>query len=1811
MSIERKNRLRKSFRRHLRVESLENRRVLAFEIPVETPDLVVNTTQDISSSTDDYLSLREAIEEANMSAGAQDILFAIPLDDPGYNPVNGSWRIQPTSPLPQIDDTVNILGGNVFSGNVPIFPFAYSGPNGYTGNHTYWDESYNGSGDKEADGAELFGGFGDLTDGIVAQSNWDVEEVAENGPYVGWVNIDPTITFEFFEQTQFQELRVYLDDADGRGGVRAPASIIVNDNIFSLGEPEGSDPFVVLLDLSLLEPTSTLTVQLMRANNESWVFASEFEFVGLGEGAGIVELNGELAGSGTHGLHLAGGSSNSIVNGLVINGFGGAGIRIESNGNTISGNLIGTDVTGSTAIGNRNGIEIISFNPEQSASDNLIVDNLISGNGGVEHTVSAQAEPWDWNEVLNTAFQFGVQDGLPATIIDLASLEAEPGDTISVGYRRGLTDAFNFEPSVDGNGYVGSEFKNDDPGSSGNGFPSKYVNPEEYDVYLNALIGVFTDDEGNIITKDDAGNIIRNPLSIKNGRELIVPAGATRLQLGVNDDVFDLNRGELTVVVSGPRFGIGDPNNGNGVLISGFGPATGNELRNNLIGTDISGSYGIGNTHDGVAIFNPGATGNYVGGPHNPNLEQFSRNVIAGNGAHGVDIAFGASNNFVQGNLIGVNSFDGGESISTFAIPNGGVGVLINFGSNGNKIGTDLDGFGDEIEGNVISGNTQTGVQIEGSSGNSIAGNLIGTDVLGISALGNAAGVAILGGAHHNTVGGLDANQGNVISGNAFGGVEFVSGATNNQIVGNLIGTDVSGQEPIPNDVGIRLNGFFDQTSENEISNNVISGNNFGIILFGSQVFQNRIEGNLIGTNIDGDLPLGNNNDGIRILAGADNNSVGGEVTGGSAGVAPGNVISWNGGSGIYIEDSDSTNIQGNLIGIVGGLFSSSAPNQRNGIHLVNASNSQIGGVSTNFISSNAWDGIYIENRTITETLLLAVSSVPAGNNTILGNFIGTGGLGTESTLGNSGDGIEVQNSSGNVISSNLIASNQGNGIFLNGFETYGTEIVANLIGTDPSRTSPLGNGGHGIEILSAHDNIIGGEVTLFGSPGFHPGNVIVDNGGNGISITDSFSTDEGEVITNNIIQGNLIGISRPDSLASASIALGNRGHGVYVVNSSYMLIGGEAAGTRNIISSNGQDGVHLVDFNFPASDNTVQGNYIGTDHTGSIGMGNGDDGVEVNNTDRNRIANNVISGNGVENAGGDGVDIVGFAAFANTVIDNLIGTNAAGTAAIGNSGNGVFIQFAGSENTVIDNLISGNELNGVRVQATNSVMVAGNTVGTNVSGDDSIGNGENGILVEDSSFTQVVENLVSGNALNGVLILDHPPAENSHTSVLDNLIGTNRSGSGSIANGMNGVEIDQSDNNSVSGNLISGNQQNGIYVHGASAVSNVITSNKIGVDSSSNNKLPNKGNGILLLGDAVDTVIGGLTPVPGTALGNIIAGNDQSGIVIDHVIAAMFPTRATIQGNAIGASSTGTALGNGRSGVLILNGASRNTIGGTASGARNIIAYNGADGVTIGNGNTDPALGNAIRGNSIFANGEQGIDLGANGVTNNDVGDADGGPNQRQNTPVITGITPTATGPIIYGNLNSVPNHSFDIELFDNLPSEDEGRNLLGVVTVTTDASGNASFSLTTVGGLTGRSITATATQTSGLNRNTSEFSPAAVVNADVTQFTSITRSGFTLPRPGVLQQTLTIRNTSGSDLSGPIYVMLENLAPANALTGVLLGTTTLPILTSGGGNKYFVLPLGALNKFASGATISVRLQFNTRPNAYGIKILSGTGPV
>jgi hypothetical protein len=453
------------------------------------------------------------------------------------------------------------------------------------------------------------------------------------------------------------------------------------------------------------------------------------------------------------------------------------------------------------------------------------------------------------------------------------------------------------------------------------------------------------------------------------------------------------------------------------------------------------------------------------------------------------------------------------------------------------------------------------------------------------------------------------------------------------------------------------------------------------------------------------------------------------------------------------------------------------------------------------------------------------------------------------------------------------------------------------------------------------------------------------------------------------------------------------------------------------------------------ANNCVVKGCYIGTNSTGTASLGNGSFGIAIGAGHGNVLGGNSPAARNVISGNGQGVRIAGGNTSGNRVIGNFIGTDRTGKADLGN-GNGVIIVGGAS-----DNAIGG-------VSAAERNVISGNTIGV----------------------------LINGSGVTG-------------NRVLGNYIGTDKTGTLDLGNNLHGVLIEESATGNVIGgataaarNVISGNNSNGVMIDNLATVGNKIRGNYIGTDKTGTAHLGNDSNGVFIR-DASENVIGGAT----TAAGNVVSGNHSSGVAISGLA-----TGNRVLGNRIGlASPSALPLGNVGDGVRVS--AIGNVIGGTQAGAGNVIAHNGLAGVVIVTGSANPVLRNRI-----FGNGGLGIDLNEDGVTPNDLGDPDTGPNGLQNFPTVNTAQVTAAGLRLTGAINTQTGKTLRIEFFAS-PSVDasgngEGKRYLGFITLQTPAGPTATYSVTLAmaGVLPGQFITATATDQAG---NTSEFSLARIV--------------------------------------------------------------------------------------------------------------------
>ena len=577
-----------------------------------------------------------------------------------------------------------------------------------------------------------------------------------------------------------------------------------------------------------------------------------------------------------------------------------------------------------------------------------------------------------------------------------------------------------------------------------------------------------------------------------------------------------------------------------------------------------------------------------------------------------------------------------------------------------------------------------------------------------------------------------------------------------------------------------------------------------------------------------------------------------------------------------------------------------------------------------------------------------------------------------------------------------------------------------------------------------------------------------------------------------------------------------------------------------------------------------------------------------------------------------------------NTLTGNFIGTTPSGTAAHANT-NGIVI--SSSDNTIggsspaARNLISGNPAAGVSISgapASNNTL-AGNYIGVDATGAALLANGT-GVYVEsapDNTIGGITTtpgtppgNVVSGNSVAGIQFTTA-----AGNVVEGNLIGTDATGSSALGNEP-GVAIDRSNTSRIGGtaagarNVISGNRDYGIGMSSGfvTAFANTVQGNYIGPDITGTVALsPNQTAGIFFNASDHNTIGGAAS-----GAGNVISGNGVTNLN-GHGIDLMFAGAVgnVIQGNLIGTQPDGASpLPNSGWGVAFHNGAGDAVIGGVGAGEANVIAYNGSSPAYGGIGVNGSLT--RIRGNSIHSNNGLGIDLAENGVTVNDAGDGDTGPNDFQNFPLITSVTyGTLTGgasTTVEGILNSTASTTFELDFYSNPPCAPrpqefvEGEIYIGSTQVTTDGSGDASFNvILPVAVAVGSRISATATDPAG---STSELSQRIIFS--MTPASGPPAGGTSTSISGMLFEdgaTVTVGGTAATD------VVVTNPSTITATMPALAGGSLNAVTVTNPSGINGILPNGWIADFLDVPAAQQFYSFVTTLVRNGITVGIGGG--
>ncbi|MFZ1388676.1 MAG: GEVED domain-containing protein [Thiolinea sp.] len=455
----------------------------------------------------------------------------------------------------------------------------------------------------------------------------------------------------------------------------------------------------------------------------------------------------------------------------------------------------------------------------------------------------------------------------------------------------------------------------------------------------------------------------------------------------------------------------------------------------------------------------------------------------------------------------------------------------------------------------------------------------------------------------------------------------------------------------------------------------------------------------------------------------------------------------------------------------------------------------------------------------------------------------------------------------------NIVSGNTRDGIRLEGVAT--ATISRNYIGTDASGMSARSNNREGASYagiyagkpvtgtatssaITIRNNLISGNDVITGVAPIY-------------NVSSGIWLDTVAVAT---ITGNLIGTD-----PTGTSALRNTGYGVYIKATTDVVVGGTTAAERNVISANFKDGINT---RFGTNRISILGNYLGTDISGTVNLGNTDNGIFLADTQNAVIGNssaagrNIIAGNkisGIRNSSSPGTIIAG----------NYIGLDVSGAVAMGNNLHGIYVQTSanvriGGSAIADRNVIAANKVIGVFITgAASNTRVENNLVGLKADGTTAAGNTQAGIETSSTNGVVIHNNVISANKTRGVHLVSSP-----NTTITNNIIGLNEAGNLDLGNSLSGIDIENGVTGiTVSNNTISGNGAHGVFIITMGTNSKVfsaslLTGNRIGLASDAVTPMGNDGAGVWIEASS-GLVIGGSA----VSDANKIAYNQGDGIAI------------------------------------------------------------------------------------------------------------------------------------------------------------------------------------------------------------------------------------------------------------------------------------------------------------------------------------------
>lgn len=840
-----------------------------------------------------------------------------------------------------------------------------------------------------------------------------------------------------------------------------------------------------------------------------------------------------------------------------------------------------------------------------------------------------------------------------------------------------------------------------------------------------------------------------------------------------------------------------------GTLISSAS-ATGNTVAGNYIGLNPKGTSANANFY-GVYV-TTSANGNTIGG-----IVSGDRNVISGNSFIGI-ILFGVTSTVIKGNYIGTNAS------GTTQLPNSD-GISISGAAASNTVGGNT-----AADRNVISGNTGVGVNItsSGADSNVVQGNYIGVNASAGAAVPNGShGVSIVSSAKSNIIGGSSSGDGNVISGSTGYGISITGIGTDSNIVrGNYIGTNESRTASLGNGFGGVRIGNSAKTNviggTGTFEGNTIAFNTFaGVNLTGVDTDGNQISGNAIYNNTTLGIDLDPN--GVGTGGGANNDKARPTITSispsGANFTTVATVVSGDTIEFFRVNNSASPTVIADLSGsgegylYLGKCIDNGACTGPH-INAVADANAALGTVQATLLASGLVNGDLVtatawSTGNGTSEFAVNVPTVPicTVTNTTDG---GAGSLRQCLTNAQATPGMTISFNipgPGNASGGGQTWWKISPGSVLPGITQNGTIIDATTQTLNQGNTNTLGPE---IEI----DGSLAGDVDglVITSANNQINSLIVNGFNNAVRVAVKIT---GAGATGNVVKSSYIGTNY-DGTAS----IPNK-YGVHILaGAATNTIGGSSPGDGNIVSGNSGYGVYITS---TGSGNVVKGNYIGTDRTGTLDLGNTLSGVVLNGPTNTTIGGtgandgNIISGNNQLGLyiGGTTTNVF--------IYGNTIGTGVGGTEAIGNTQDGIRSQStAATPNIQIGglaagqgNLIAKNNAYGITLWSTNGGdTVQGNTIRDNA------GQG----IHATAPNIKVEKNLIrnsTGGASDGIRL----DAAATNAKIYHNTI---------HGNGSDGIEV-QATGAVIKNNIVTGNSGYGVNLNGGTLAGegyNLITGN-------------------------------------------------------------------------------------------------------------------------------------------------------------------------------------------------------------------------------------------------------------------------------------------------------------------------------------------------------------------------------------------------